>query len=167
MKNEFLDGVIVEKELVAYGSFSRSFDAWVKRMWNSVPITQTQINSFSTSTGETPIVSTPQTITFSTTPSMDYETSANGIITLEDDVTAFTLENVPDGGGGNLIIIQDGIGGFGITSFLHDGLVVLYLGGGTAIAENINSAADGHTILRYDRLGDYIYISFAPFEVAV
>lgn len=167
MKNEFIDGVIVNKELVAYGSFSRTFEAWVKRMWDSVSITQAEKDSFSTNGSDTPVVQIPQTIEFSTTPTMDYNTSANGIITLSDDVTEFTLENVPNGSGGNIIIIQDGIGGFGITSFIHSGTSILYLGGGTAIAENINSIADGHTILRYDRLGDYVYISFAPFDVAI
>lgn len=165
MKNEFIDGIIVDGELVAYGSFSRSFESWVKRIWNTVPLTQAEKNSYSTNEGSTtPVIQTPQVIEFSTTPTMDYNTSANGIITLTDDVTSFTLENVPDGGGGNIVIIQDSTGGFGITSFVHSGTSILYLGGGTAIAANINSAIDGHTILRYDRLGNYIYISFAPFE---
>jgi len=161
MKNEFLDGIIVDKELVAYGSFSRSFDTWVKRMWDSVSITATEKASFST--GEAPIVQTPQVIDAGT-PVMNYETSSNGTITLVEDIPNIMLENIPNGGGGNIVIIEDGTGGWGVAEIRHTGLTILYLGGGVPIAANINSAANAHTILRYDRLGDFLYVSFAPFD---
>lgn len=109
---------------------------------------------------------TPQTVTYSATPTMNFETSENGIITLTGDVTTFTLTNVPNGSGGNIVVIQDETGGYGITDFVHTGLTVLYLGGGAAIAANIDSTASAHNIIRYDRLGDYLYISFAPFSAS-
>ena len=164
-KYNFIDGVIVDGELIAYGSFARTFESWVKRMWNSVSITQAEKDSFSTTTGEI-VAQTPQVIN-AALPVMNYETSFNGIITLTEDIANIMLENVPDGGGGNIVIIEDEIGGWGIDEIRHSGLTVMYLGAGLPTADNINSVAEGHTILRYDRLGNFLYVSFAPFETAL
>jgi hypothetical protein len=109
---------------------------------------------------------TVKTITFSTTPTDNFNTGPNAAITLTADVTTYTLSNVPDGAKGTLAIIQNGTGGFGINAMAHSGLTIQYLAGQAPTAANINSSANGHTLLNYERIGTVIYISFAYFNTA-
>lgn len=108
-----------------------------------------------------------QTITYSGTPTHNHAVKANADITLEGDITVYTISNVPDGGKGTIAIIQDAVGGFGIDTVEHSGLTVLYLGGQTPVAANINAEPNGHTIMYYERLGAYLYISFGYFNTAL
>lgn len=103
-----------------------------------------------------------QTIAYSATPTHNHAVKTNADITLTGDVTLYTITNVPDGGKGTIAIIQDGTGGFGITALAHAGLTVKYLTGQAPIADNINAEANGHTILYYERIGAYLYVSFFP-----
>jgi hypothetical protein len=110
----------------------------------------------------------PQTIAFSATPSHNFETARNAEITLTADVTTYTLTNVPQGGQGAIEVVQNATGGFGITDFAHSGLTVQYLGGQKAIAANINSDANGHTLVNYYRskTSNILYISFGAFNTS-
>jgi len=105
-----------------------------------------------------------QTIASSATPTHNHATKANADITLDRDVTLYTLTNVPDGGKGTIAVIQNGTGGFGIAAVAHAGLTVLYLAGLAPIAANINSLPNGHNIIYYERIGLFLYISFGYFN---
>jgi hypothetical protein len=105
-----------------------------------------------------------QTITSSATPAHNHATKANADITLAQDVTLYTISNVPDGGKGTIAVIQNGTGGFGIAAVAHAGLTVLYLAGLAPIAANINSLPNGHNIIYYERIGSFLYISFGYFN---
>ena len=112
---------------------------------------------------------TPQTIAYSATPAHDYSIGRNAEITLTGNVTSYTLQNVAQGSGGTIEIIQNATGGFGILAFLHTALTVVYLGGQSAIAANINAEANGKTLLNYYRskTSNLLYVSFAAFNAAV
>lgn len=104
---------------------------------------------------------TPQTITYSTTPTMDYTSGENGVITLTGDVTTFSLSNVPDGGSGTINVVQNATGGYGIITFAHTGLTINLLNGKEATAININSGSNEETPISYIRLGSTLYIAFS------
>lgn len=106
----------------------------------------------------------PQAISFSTTPEHNHANKANASITLTGNVTLYTIANVPDGGKGTISVIQNGTGGYGIAAVAHAGLTVQYLAGQAPIAENINAEANGHTIMYYERIGAFLYISFGYFN---
>lgn len=105
-----------------------------------------------------------QTIAFSGAPTHNHAVKANGDITLEGDVTLYTISNVPDGGKGTIAIIQDAVGGYGIAAVAHTGLTVQYLAGQAPVAANINAEPNGHTIMYYERIGAYLYVSFGYFN---
>ena len=107
----------------------------------------------------------PQTITYSATPTFNYELGVNAVITLTGDITTLTMQNVPDGGTGSIKIIQDGTGSaFGINAFAHTGLTFKYLGGISPIGTEINGEANGETEVIYKRIGSVINISFGLFN---
>lgn len=110
-------------------------------------------------------LATPQTIAYSATPIQDFNLGNNSAITLTGDVTTYTLSNVISGGGGEIAVIQDGTGGYGIAAFAHTGLTVYYINNTIPIAANINSGANAHTILSYKRIGSYLYITFGKFGI--
>lgn len=99
-----------------------------------------------------------QTISYSASPSHDYTNGNSAIIILSGDVTSYGLSNVPDGAGGEIAIIQDATGGYGINAVSHTGLNVQFLGGAPETA-NINSGVNEHTLISYKRLGAYLYVS--------
>lgn len=105
-----------------------------------------------------------QTIAYSGAPTHNHAVKANADITLDGDITLYTIANVPDGGKGTIAIIQDGTGGYGITAVAHAGLTVQYLGGLAPVADNINTEANGHTIMYYERIGAFLYVSFGFFN---
>lgn len=105
-----------------------------------------------------------QTITSSATPTHNHATKANADITLDQNVTQYNISNVPEGGKGTIAVIQNGTGGFGIAAVAHTGLTVLYLAGQAPIAANINAEPNGHTIMYYERIGSYLYVSFGYFN---
>lgn len=109
----------------------------------------------------------PQTITYSATPTQDFTSGATGVITLTGNVTTYTLSNIPDNGTGGIIIIQDGTGGYGIADIVHTGLGVNYINGVAPTAANINSVANGHTVLNYWRVGNYLYVTFGNFGASL
>lgn len=107
----------------------------------------------------------PQTLTYSTTPTMDYSSGETGVITLTGDVTTLTLSNIPDNGKGGIVVIQDATGGYGINAVSHSGLSVAYIDGLDLSSANINSGANGHTVITYWRVGSYLYITHGKFGI--
>lgn len=101
MKNEFLDGIIVEKELVAYGSFSRSFDSWVKRMWNSVSWSQQE----KTNVVNSLILNTVQSLP-SGDSVLNFLLGNKSTITLNLDST-INVHNLSDGTNGSILVLRD------------------------------------------------------------
>ena len=106
---------------------------------------------------------TPQTISYSATPSQDYDSGATAVITLTGDVTTYTLSNVPDGASAEIIAIQDATGGYGIAALEQSGLTTKYLDNLAPVAANINSGANAHTVISYKRVGSYLYVTYAKF----
>lgn len=105
----------------------------------------------------------PQTLEYGANIDMDYEEGEDAIITLEGDVTELNLQNVPQQGIGDIEVVQDGTGGYGIQSIVHEGLTVKYVAGEAPIAANINSDPNGHSVISYKRIGNFIYVSYAGF----
>jgi hypothetical protein len=104
-----------------------------------------------------------QVITYSATPTMNWNSGNNGQITLTGHVTTLTLSNVPDGGTGSIAVVQNGTGGYGVNAIAHTGLTVKYLDNNPPTAANINSAANGLSVVSYQRLGSYLIINYAGY----
>lgn len=104
----------------------------------------------------------PQEIVYSATPEFDFSVSKKGFIILTGDVSEFVFSNIPNGGEGTLKIIQDEVGGFGIAFISHEGLETQYLAGEAPNNTNINTEPSGHTDLHYERVGEFLYVSFGP-----
>lgn len=100
-KYDFLDGIIVEKELVAYGSFSRSFDTWVKRMWNSVSWSQQE----KTNVVNSLILNTVQSLP-SGDSVLNFLLGNKATITLNLDST-INVHNLLDGAHGSILVLRD------------------------------------------------------------
>lgn len=123
---------------------------------NSVTITTQNPNPPIPENNSTP----SQTIAYSATPTHNWFFGNNAIITLTGNVTTYTLSNVLDGAEGDISVIQDEDGGYGIQAIAHAGLTVKYQTNGLApTAENINSEPAGHTIITYKRIGLFLYIT--------
>jgi hypothetical protein len=104
-----------------------------------------------------------QTITYSTTPTQNFNSGYNATITLTGNVTTYTLTNVPDGGQGDIVVIQNATGGYGISAFAASGLTVKYTNGTAPTSGNINSAANGVSVVSYHRVGTYLLITYGGF----
>ena len=110
---------------------------------------------------------TVQTLTYNTTDTtMNYSSGADGVVTLTGNITTLTMSNVVDGGEGQIAVIQNATGGYGISAFAHTSpvsLTVKFIGGVAPTSAALNSVANGHSILSYKRLGSYLYITYGKF----
>lgn len=107
---------------------------------------------------------TVQTLTYNATnTTMNYSSGADGIVTLTGNITTLTMSNVPDGGEGQVAVIQNATGGYGIAAFAHTGLTIKYINSVAPTSSVINSAANGHSIISYKRMGSYLYITYGRF----
>lgn len=123
--------------------------------------TQTITNKTITATSYS---TTSQTLTFNATnTTMNFATAADAVLILTGNVTALTMSNVTDGGSGQISIIQNTTGGYGIASIVHASLTARYINGNAPTAANINSTASGHTVLSYKRIGLNLYITYGKF----
>jgi hypothetical protein len=122
-----------------------------------------------TSTGSLDVLNwdPPQTITYSTTPSQDFTVSSNATITLTGNVTTYTLQNVSDGGFGEIEVVQNATGGYGISAIAHSGLSVIYVPGVVPTAANIESDPSDRVIISYKRMGSYLYIAFTSTDLSL
>ncbi len=121
----------------------------------STSITDNYFNGVIHSNGQT---QKSQTLTSSATPTFNYLNGANAVIILTATVTSFTMSNVPDGGRGSIVFIQDSDGGnsFNITSVSHSGLTVQ--NASSSDVDQINGQASNcHNIVRYERIGSFLY----------
>lgn len=110
-------------------------------------------------------LNTNKTITFNGTESvMDFSKSKSAQITLTGNVTLLTIDNLPDQDGGEIIIIQNGTGGYGIAAVENGYLTTKYLDGNAPTAANINSGANAHTVLSFKRFGLFLYVTFGKFD---
>lgn len=105
----------------------------------------------------------PKVLDFSTTPVHDYTEGSDRVITLTNDITVYTLKNVPDGEYGDIALIQDGVGGYGIASIVQNGLTTHYISNNAPTAANINSDPNRHTVVSYKRMGLILYVSYGGF----
>lgn len=80
-----------------------------------------------------------QSITYNATPEFDFTAGNNGIIQLSGDIAAFTFSKVPDGAFGSIVVVQDGTGGWDISSFLTDSAQV------TVMVEQTETTTPGET----------------------
>lgn len=137
--------------------------------WIKMDAVTGEMNLYGTVTASSTVTATnfigqaAQTITYSATPTHNWSSGNNATITLTGDVTTYTLSNVPDGGTGDIRILQNATGGYGIAAVAHTGLTVDYIDGLAPTAANINSAANGVTYMSYKRVGSYLAISYASF----
>jgi hypothetical protein len=105
-----------------------------------------------------------QTLTFNdTNTTMDWLSGADGVLTITGNITALTLSNVPDGSYGDIFVIQDATGGFGISALAHTGLTVKYIGGNAPTSSYINSVANAHSVISYKRRGSYLYCTYGKY----
>jgi len=104
-----------------------------------------------------------QTVTYSSTPTMNTSSGINGSITLTGNVTTFTLSNLADGRTGDIVVIQNATGGYGISAFAASGLTVKYLNAQPPTAAYINSAANAVSVVSYKRVGSYLFINYAGY----
>jgi len=110
-------------------------------------------------------INTYKTITFNATESiMDHGKSKVAQITLTADVTLLSIDNIPDQDGGEIVIIQDGTGGFGITAIENSELTTKYIDGNPPIAANINAVANAHSVVNYKRVGLFLYVTYGKFS---
>lgn len=108
-----------------------------------------------------------KTITFNATESvMDYSKSDTSILTLSADVALLTINNIPDQATGDVIILQDGTGGFGIAAVESPNLSVKYIDGNPPIAANINSGANAYSVLSFKRFGYNLYVTYGKFSAS-
>jgi len=109
-----------------------------------------------------------KTITFDATESvMDHGKSKSAQITLTADVTLLSINNIPDQESGEIVIIQDGTGGFGIAAVENSGLTTKYIDGNPPIAANINAGANAHSVVSYKRIGLFLYVTYGKFSESV
>jgi hypothetical protein len=108
---------------------------------------------------------TDKIITFNSTESvMDFSKTKSAQITLTGDCSLLTINNIPDQDGGEVIIIQNGTGGYGIATVENENLTTKYIEGNQPIAANINSGAGDHTVLSFKRFASYLYVTYGKFD---
>jgi uncharacterized protein YjiK len=94
-----------------------------------------------------------QTVTYSASQTMDWDSGANATITLAGNIS-LTINNVPDGGSGSIVFIQDGTGSRTLT-----------LNGGTGYTtekwrageKTLSITANATDIISYKRIGSVLY----------
>jgi len=110
-----------------------------------------------------------QTLTSSTNLNIDYDLGSNIVLTMTGNITNLTFSNMPDGGYGDIYVIQNSTGGYGITNIIHSGLTSSYPdpdGDNVAnkpVAANINSLATRKTTISYHRVGAYLLITYGNY----
>lgn len=140
----------------------------------SLSATTATFTSVGTSTGYKPLwvtsggvltttLPTAQIVTYSATPTQDYLSGNNATITLTGNITTYTISNVPDGGQGDIVVVQNATGGYGISSFASTGLTVKYINNTPPTSANINSSANGVSVVSYHRVGTYLLITYGSF----
>jgi len=110
-----------------------------------------------------------QIINSSTSTTIDYTAGSNVLLTMIGNITTLTFTNVPDGGYGDIYVIQNSTGGYGISNIVHSGLTSSYPDpdgdnvGNKPVASNINSLATRKTTISYHRLGSYLLITYGNY----
>jgi hypothetical protein len=110
-----------------------------------------------------------QELTSATNLSVNFLMGANLILTMAGNITNLTFSNITDGGQGDILVLQNSTGGFGITNIIHAGLTSCYPdpdGDNTPnkpVAANINSVATGKTVISYHRVGSYLLITYGNY----
>jgi hypothetical protein len=74
-----------------------------------------------------PYIDLQQTIPWSSSITHDYNNGQDAYVFLTGNVNSYTLTNVPEAGEGEIVIVQDGIGGWGISNILLSGVSTLYV----------------------------------------
>lgn len=110
-----------------------------------------------------------QNITSTTNTNANYNTAPNIILTMTTNITNLTFSNIPDGAQGDILVIENSTGGYGITNIIQSGLTSVYPDpdgdntGNKPVSANINSAANRKTIISYHRIGSYLNITYGNF----
>lgn len=115
------------------------------------------------------ISSASQTITYSATPTMPVNSGMNGVITLTGNVTSLTLTGLSDGTAGDIVVVQNATGGYGINAIVASGLTVKYINNAAPSAANLatycptGASANGVVIISYKVVGSYLLINYGGY----
>ena len=102
-----------------------------------------------------------QAITYSATPTFSYLLGANGTMTYGSGNADITITNVPDGGVGGIVLIQDATGSRTIDITGSTGYTnVLYLDGDLVISTDPNSVS----LISYWRIGSILIVTKGKFS---
>lgn len=100
-----------------------------------------------------------QVIEYSETPVHDWFAGKNAVIMLTGNVTTYRFLNLQDGGNGEIVVIQDEVGGWSIAEIVRADLTVKYTD-----ALVINPAPNEHTVISYKRIGDVLYVKTESYD---
>jgi len=99
----------------------------------------------------------PQTLLYSNFITQQYDSGRDAKVILVEDITTYTLQNVPDGGSGQISLIQDAYGGHGVLEFAHQGLYVLYAEVDTTLVTLKQDKLRGDGFVVADNAGNVTY----------
>lgn len=119
---EFIENYSINEESLYIGD-SANYIQWNDTTNNTIvtdSYLQSTINGIGLGLMPAQILSCNDTITH------DYLDGNNVIIELCGNINLYNFENVPDGGFGSIVLIQDETGGFVVDSFHHDNLYIYF-----------------------------------------
>jgi hypothetical protein len=110
-----------------------------------------------------------QILSSTATLNVDFLVGNNLVITMTSNIISLTFSNIPDGGQGDIAVIQNGTGGYGIAAIIQAGLTSVYPDPdgdnvtNKPVAANINSGANRITTISYHRVGGYLLITYGNY----
>ncbi len=110
-------------------------------------------NIYTESTTATTEVYAPYTVTYTATPTFDYNNSVNQEMTLTGNVTSITLSNIPDGKTMYIKFKQDATGSRTVSGWGASGKII----GG---ALTLTTAGNAEDIVGIKRMGSNYYITY-------
>ncbi len=103
-------------------------------------------------------------ITFNATESiLDYSKSNNASITLTADLDLLTINNIPNQGGGDIFVLQDGTGGWIISAVENEDLTTKYIDGTPPISGSINTEPNGYSVISFKRFNSNLFVTYGKF----
>lgn len=94
---------------------------------------------------------------------MDASLGWDAVLTITRDIDTLTISNLYDSSEGQIAVIQNSTGGYGIGQIACEGLTTKYYNQLPPTDDMINSSANEHTIISYKRIRNYLYITYGDF----
>jgi hypothetical protein len=105
-----------------------------------------------------------QTLTFIAEKTiMDAQLGWDAVLTMTNDCDTLEITNLYNGSEGQIAVIQNATGGFGIDAVYVSGCTTKYHNNLPPDNSVINTDANGHTLISYKRLGNYVYVTYGNF----